>query len=329
MSYAYSDQTLPPGAPAGAVTRCRILVRAEVTDTAAVGFAAGSTDGGAYLAGTAAGGILLAPAAVAEFTTGALPPGWTVTPYLQGGSGRLGEGGIALDGARVGCDTVFRGPRHTLDFSATFAARPDQHAGFGVDYVHVPWVMFSTRWGRRLYARTHHALVEDKQLRGNWFGEPHHYRIQWEVLDITFFIDGNRAAYLLVPVPGYMRALAGNQRLGGPPLEVQWMRVSPYAPAGRFTSRVMDAGAVVDWLGAAWEADVPAMTSLALSVRTGDVARPGRAWSRWAPLPGPHARIGARSRYLQYRADLATADVGRTPVLRRVSLRHRPGTAGP
>lgn len=301
----------------------------EVSDTAAVDFAAGRIDGGAYVARTAGVGVLLAPAAVGEFTTGELPPGWTVTPYHQGGSGRLDSGGIALDGARVGSDEVFRGPRRALDFSATFAARPDQHAGFGVDYLHVPWVMFSTKWGRRLYARTYHALVEDKQVPGNWFGHAHHFRIEWNVLDITFFIDGQRSAYLLVPVPGYMRALAGNQRLGGEALEVQWMRVSPYAATGRFTSRVLDAGAVVDWLDATWEADVPAATALRMSVRTGDGARPGRAWSRWAPLAGPGAEIGARSRYLQYRADLATADDGCTPTLRRVTLRHRAFSVGP
>ena len=296
----------------------------EVTDGSADDFAAGSTDAGAYVARTTAGEVLLAPAAAAEFTGDELPAGWTITPYHDGGGGSLGDGHLTLDGARVACDRVFRGPPRAVDFSATFAARPDQHAGFGIDYVNAPWVTFSTKWGRRLYARTHLVTLEDKRIGGAWLGAPHHFRIEWNVLDIMFTIDGERAAYLLVPVPGYMAVVAANQRLGGAPLHVDWMRVSPYATAGVFTSRVLDGGAVVAWSDATWEAVVPAATTLALSVRTGDAARPGRTWSPWRRLASPGASVGAASRYLQYRARMATTDDRATPVLRRVTFRHAP-----
>ncbi len=297
---------------------------AEVSDGSADDFAAGSTDAGAYVARTACGEVILAPDEAVEFTGDELPPGWTVTPYREGGTGRLGHGRITLDGAWVGCDRVFRGPPRALEFAATFAARPDQHAGFGVDYVRVPWVMFSTKWGRRLYARTHHVLIEDKKIPGNWLGQSHRFRIEWDLLDIAFSIDGQRAAYLLVPVPGYMRAVAGNQRLDGPPLQVEWMRVSPYAAAGTFTSRVLDAGAVVEWLDATWQAEVPAATSLRLAARTGDVARPDPSWSPWRTVAAPGEPVAATARYLQYRVTLATKDEACTPVLRRVTVRHRP-----
>lgn len=300
------------------------MLPAEVTDGSTADFAAGSTDAGGYVARTARGAVLLAPAAAAEFTGDELPPGWTVTPYHEGGAGILGGGRITLDGAHVGCDAVFRGPPRTLDFSATFAARPDQHAGFGVDYINVPWVMFSTKWGRRLYARTHLVGVEDKKIPGAWLGEQHHFRIEWNLLDIVFSIDGERAAYLLVPVPGYMRAVAGNQRLGGAALHVEWMRVSPYAAAGTFTSRVLDAGGAVAWRDATWEADVPPATTLRLFARTGDVSRPDRTWSSWRRVTSPGATVDATSRYLQYRARMATGDQRSTPVLHRVSFRHGP-----
>ena len=100
------------------------------------------------------------------------------------------------------------------------------------------------------------------------------------------------------------------------------MRVSPYAPAGRFTSRVLDAGVAVDWHGVDWEADVPAPTSLAVEVRTGDVARPGPVVvavdGRW---PTPATAWAARPGYLQYRVHLATTDPSWTPVLREVRVR--------
>jgi large repetitive protein len=289
----------------------------EVTDGSVDDFSAGSTGGGAYVARTRHGEVLLAPKVAGEFTGEELPEGWSVTPWVEGGTGTLKEGMLHLDGARAGCEPLLLSPR-SLEFVAVFAGRPDQQAGFGTDFVDVPWVMFSTKWGRRLYGRTHLLNVEDKRLPGHWFDEPHRFRIEWNVLDIVFSIDGDPMGRILVPVPGYMRALAGNKRLGGEPLRVEWMRVSPYAPSGSFTSRVLDAGTEADWGAVAWDADVPAATSIRMHVRTGAVDRPDGSWSAWRPLAGPGDVAGTAGRFLQYRADLATTDSGRSPVLRRV-----------
>lgn len=299
------------------------MAGAEATRALDDDLSGGSTDAGAYMASAPGREVILRPNTMADFTANEVPQGWTVTSYLPGGSATLGPGGITLDGAWVGCDSVFRGPPRILDFSATFAARPDQHAGFGLDYVHTPWIMFSTKWGRRLYARTHQVLVEDQKIAGSWFGEAHRFRIEWNLLDITFFIDDERTSYLLVPVPGYMRALAGNQRLGGPPLEVHWMRVSPYVNAGSFTSTVLDAGAPVLWLDASWLADVPAGTDLRFTVRTGDAHQPDPTWSPWKAVEASGDPLGVTARYLQYRAALTTTDDGRTPTLRHTTFRHR------
>jgi hypothetical protein len=218
---------------------------------------------------------------------------------------------------------VLLSPR-SLELSAVFASRPDQHAGFGIDFVDVPWVMFSTKWGRRMYARTHLLTVEDKKLSGHWFDAPHVFRIDWNILDLVFSVDGARVAHLMIPMPGYMRALAGNQRLGTQPLRIEWMRVSPYATSGRFTSRVLDAGTPADWHSLRWKADVPQPTSLAVEVRTGDVVRPGRSWTPWRPVAHSGDAIGSTARFVQYRARLATTDPAWTPVLREVGLTYSP-----
>lgn len=294
---------------------------AELIDSSAADFAAGCTDSGAYVARTLAGEVILAPDAAAEFTGEVLPEGWTVTPWADGGHATLGEGMLSLDGARVGCDPVLLSPR-SLEISAVFAPRPDQHVGLGTDFVDVPWVMFSTKWGRRMYARTHLLTVEDRKLAADWFDAPHVFRIDWNVLDLIFSVDGRRVAHLMVPMPGHMRALAGNQRLGTQPLRIEWMRLSPYAPSGRFASRVLDAGTAVDWQSVTWDADVPEATSLAVEVRTGDVARPGRSWSPWRAVALPGDGLAATSRFLQYRAHLGTADPSWTPVLRAVRARY-------
>jgi len=289
----------------------------ELHDGSAADFAAGSTDAGAFVAHSVAGEVILTPSVAGEFTGDTLPEGWTVEPWVPGGTGTLDGSGLLLDGAKVGCDPLLLSPR-SLEISAVFAARPDQLAGLGVDFVLEPWVMFSTKWGRRLYGRTHLLQIEDRKLTADWFGAPHVFRIDWNVLDIVFSVDGAPQAHLMIPVPGYMRALAANQRLGTEPLRIEWMRLSPYAPAGRFTSRVFDAGGPGAWEALSWDAGVPERTSLTMEVRTGDVARPGSAWSPWRPVARSGDGVGATSRYLQYRARLATTDPSWTPVLRRV-----------
>lgn len=299
---------------------------AELIDGSSGDFSAGRTDAGAYAAPTLSGEVILAPKVTGEFTGDVLPDGWTVTPWVDDGAGRLEDGMLSLDGAILRSEALMLSPR-SLEFSAVFAARPDQHAGLGTNFVDVPWVMFSTKWGRRLYGRTHLLGVDDKKLSADWFEGAHRFRIDWNILDIVFSVDGNRVAHLMVPMPGYMRALAANQRLGHQPLRIEWMRLSPYAPAGRFTSRVFDAGAVADWHSAAWDADLPEGTSLAMHVRTGDSALPGHSWTPWRRLRRSGDRVAASSRHLQYRAELATSDPAWTPVLREVRVSY--STTGP
>lgn len=299
----------------------------EVVDRSPADFAAGETDAGAYVARTIAGEVILTPKLAGEFTGESLPEGWSVTPWVDGGTGTLVDGMLSLDGASLRGEPVLLSPR-SLEFSAVFAARPDQHAGLGTDFVAVPWVMFSSKWGRRLYGRTHLLTVEDKKFTGDLFDAPHRFRIDWNILDILFSVDGTRLAHLMVPMPGYMRALAANERLGKQPLRIEWMRLSPYAPEGRFTSRVLDAGTLADWHDAVWEADVPEPTSLGVEVRTGDTCRPDRSWSPWRPLAQSGALVPATSRYLQYRALLATTDPSWTPVLREVRVRYSAAAGG-
>lgn len=295
----------------------------QVGDTSAADFGSGSVDGGAFVARTDPAEVLLRPAEAAEFAGPDLPPGWFARPWADGGTVYFADGGLAIDGALVGSRTLISGGR-SLEFAATFAERPDQHVGFGVDYVHTPWCMFSTKWGRRLYARTHFTVVEDKKLAGNWLGSAHRYLIDWRFLYVDFAVDGARAAHLLVPMPPSMRPLAGNARLGGAPLVLHWARMSPYRPAGCFTSPVLDPGTAVAWTEASWVADEPDGTSVTLEWRSGDRPAPDHSWSAWAPLRAGVA-LGRTSRYAQYRAALTTTDTATTPVLRAVSLGYRSG----
>lgn len=268
--------------------------------------------------------VVLAPTAAAQFGAGTLPSGWSATTYAETGSATRDHGALCLSGARVGTDSLFVGNR-SLDFEATFAPRPDQNVGFGLDFIDVPWVMFGTKWGRRLYARTHFVVSEDKKLEGDWLGEPHRFRIAWRILDVLFEIDGERVAKLLVPMPPLMRPLAANLRTDGEPLTVNWMRMSPYASGGTFTSRVFDAGRPVQWSHPRWTLHVPERTAASTAIRTGATNLAGdHTWTPWIDADS-YLAPAMPARFLQYCAYLATADSSSTPSLRGFTVDVRQG----
>jgi len=100
--------------------------------------------------------------------------------------------------------------------------------------------------------------------------------------------------------------LADYQTGGGPSLVVDWVRMSPYPASGTFLSRVLDASGPVDWGTVAWTAATPAGTSIVLSVLTGDTSTPDGTWTDFSPISNGGS-VGHPSRYLQYRAELATS----------------------
>lgn len=305
---------------------------ARATDRAPADFRAGTAEGGVHVAATSAGAeMILTPTLAAEFGGDGLPAGWFVEPWREGGHAELDGGALVMDGATTGYSGLF-GSERSLEFVATFHKRPHQHVGFGTDFRNVPWITFSTKFGHSLYARTHFFIPEDSRLSPSLLGSPHRFRIDWHVLHVDFWVDGRLAAHQLVPVVGYMRPLASNGSLGGGPLSLEWLRMSPYRTEGTFTSRVHDAGEAALWTACEVDADVPAGTAVSVQVRGGDAAEPDVTWSGWTTLAGAQADGTALwGRFAQYRAVLATTDVARTPAVRAVALRYSPasGSSGP
>ena len=119
-----------------------------------------------------------------------------------------------------------------------------------------------------------------------------------------------------------MRPVVRDNTRGGNAVLIDWLRLTPYASTGTFTSRVLDAGAVRSWSDASWTADVPAGSTLVLSVRTGNTATPGTGWTGFTPVPSSGATIGRSSRYLQYRITLSTTNTSQTPVFRDFTVRY-------
>jgi hypothetical protein len=64
-----------------------------------------------------------------------------------------------------------------------------------------------------------------------------------------------------------------------------------------------------------------------MSVRRGSTPLPDATWTAYAPVAGSGTVVGGASRYIQYRADLATTNAAVTPLLREVAIACTPCTA--
>ncbi|MCA9755165.1 MAG: T9SS type A sorting domain-containing protein, partial [Candidatus Eisenbacteria bacterium] len=168
-----------------------------------------------------------------------------------------------------------------------------------------------------LYARTSNGT--EQLLAGSWLDAPHDFVIRWQPTFFDFSIDGTPVASIPFTVGSSLRPVISDLTTGVDSLTVDWIRLTPYATAGTFTSRVVDSGGSADWGTFAWGADTPSGTSISMSVRTGDTEAPDGSWTPFTPI-GNGGLVGQSARYIQYRAALSTSDPTTTPVLREVTI---------
>src|SRR4029079_12336598 len=301
-------------------------------DTSAPDFAAGSGSG-TYVAEGSDGEVILAPSSASEFSGTALSPGGLAVPWDTGGFASVSNGNLLVDGSRVGtcvdsggtCQESFNlSPGHRLDFVATFSGDAFQHAGFGQLLTGAPFAIFSTGTGGTLFARSLSVaglVANDEIPNGSTFlGRPHRYGIDWGADHVDYYIDGALVKTHSFAVEGPMRPFAASDfSVFGGNIVVDWMRMSPYAAAGTFASRVFDAGTSVPWSTIQWHATAPAGTGVAISVRVGDTPTPGAGWTAWQPIAAPGA-LNLNARYIQYQAVLTSSDVNVTPSLDDIIL---------
>ncbi len=229
-----------------------------VRDTTVGDFGAGVGDAGIYVSHDADGELVLKPAVGIEFEDATLPTGWSSAGWNAGATPVVAAGKVALDGALLGSDPLYT-PGQSIEFSATFSTDTWEHAGFAVTLgENTPWAIFSTASGGGLYARSNDGIVPtDTLIPGSWLGTPHRYRIDWTSSAVTFFIDGTQVANHAKAIAANMRPVFSDLNVGGGTLNVDWVRLAPYASTGTFTSRVLDAGSEIVWSLAEWTAQVP------------------------------------------------------------------------
>ena len=304
----------PPAAPASFA-----MPSPSVGDTTVADFSAGTTDAGTAIAAIGDGDVILAPTVNEEFAGNSLPAGWSSNLFSPpSGSAVVSGGSLVVDGADAATDASYA-PGRALEFVATFGSAHFQHVGFvNALAFDGDWIIFSTKdTSDSLYARTSDGQFT--LIPGTWLNAPHRYRIEWNASNVLFFADGSLVATHAVSIAGPLRPVASDADPGGPALSVDWIRMTPYAASGSFTSRVLDAGQSVPWSTLSWNAVTPTGTSIALSVRQGDTAVPDGSWTAFASVANGGS-IGGSSRYVQYRADLSTTDPTQTPVLQSVAL---------
>ncbi|HEY6214811.1 MAG TPA: hypothetical protein VIW45_21100, partial [Vicinamibacterales bacterium] len=291
-------------------------------DATAADFGRGSPDASIYTSLMADGELTLQPTVASEFTNPVVPTGWSTLPWTAGSSVVVGGGVAAIDGLRLYTDATFSTTR-SLEFSATFSGAPYEHVGFGVTLDDAPWAIFSSGPGDGLYARTNNGTSSSfTRLPGNWFGAPHRFRIDSTASGVVYAIDGVQVASDAIVLTANVRPIASDYASDGTSLKVDWLRMTPYASAATYTSRIFDAAATVSWTGLTWTGEQPAGTSVVVSVRSGDTPTPDGSWTPFATVT--NGTVNTRGRYLQYRVDLSTSNPARTPVVADVTVSYQP-----
>ena len=291
----------------------------SLTDTTVADFGLGVT-ASTVVTDVGGGEVTLSPTVNEEFNGSAVPAGWEAATWNPGGSATVAGGSLAVDGAYART-TALHSPGHVLEFRATFGAGTFQNAGFGLDLNAFRWAMFGIGdTADQLYARV--SGQADVPL-GNLLGSPHTYRIEWESSATRFYVDGT-LRHTATSITDVMRPIASDFNTGAPGLSVDWLRMSPYAAGGTFTSRVFDAGSNADWGFLSYQALTPAGTSLSLEVRTGDVATPDDSWSSWTSVANGGAIPGVDP-FAQYRGAFGTTNPDRSAVLEQVTLSYADG----
>jgi hypothetical protein len=163
-------------------------------------------------------------------------------------------------------------------------------------------------------------MEDPRPLPGGLIGSSHHYRIDWLSDRVVYSIDGIVVHTRVAAITGDMRPLVSDYNTGGPTVSVDWIRMTPYAASGTFTSRVIDAGGPATWDTITAGIAAPATTTWTLEARSGN--SPDPADGTWSPFVtvANGANLAVAGRYMQYRVAMSTTDPTSTPELRQVRI---------
>ncbi|OLD19649.1 MAG: hypothetical protein AUJ01_05595 [Acidobacteria bacterium 13_1_40CM_3_65_5] len=298
-----------------------IMVNPDLTwtTTSTADFSAG-TLASTYISETTDGEVILAPTKGTEFSGTSLPAGWVSTQKVNIGTVTVGNGSAKLSGVLLTTSTLY-GVGRSLEFVATLSGAPDQSAGLLL----AQFLAKTNGSTVSLYATTVSVPVVQTLIPGNWFTGPHRFRIDWNATNIVYWIDGTVVATHTVTFPllTKMSVMAQDLCHGAGLIAIDWMRVTPYAASGTYTSKVLDAGGLGTWMNASWTADTPAGTNVVVSYRIGNTPTPDATWTSFATVPSSGAALSGTSRYFQFQLKETTTKPGQTPAVKDVTVVYR------
>ena len=210
-----------------------------ITDTTSSDFAGGTTGSSVYVSETTDGEIILAPTVGTEFSGTTLPASWTALAHTCGGPFvTVINGWMTLDCGQVyTSDPTFYTAGRSLEFYGLLGGGLHQAGGFAVNATTESWAVFDyANDATTLAAWTSSGTATT--ISGSWTTTPHLYRIEWGTADIKYYVDGVLRA-TTGTVTGSMRPIFTDTIVAGQVNQVDWVRMSPYASAGTFYSRVL------------------------------------------------------------------------------------------
>jgi hypothetical protein len=289
-------------------------------NTSVADFASGTVDAGTYVSRTNNGEVILAPALGTEFQGKSLQAGWTSTVLAPNGAVAVSTNTASIDGASVVGGGAFSSGR-SLEFTGQFSGAAGQWAGLTANgsLQGGSYAVFGAKAANTLVVRSFvSGTPVETAVAGYKFAQAHKFRIDWNANTIVYSIDDKLVASQTVAIGQTMQPTALDTTVGDGALQLSYMRLTPYAASGTYTSAVFDAGAVVTWMNMGWTSTVPAGTTAVVSYRSGNTPTPDGTWTAFTPVPASGA-IGGSSRYLQFSIRETTSDAGQTPVVKDVT----------
>ena len=225
------------------------------------------------------------------------------------------------------------GPGHALEFVATFSGNPYQHSGSGrhCSPAVEPFAFFSTSWtdsqgvSGRIAADRSAVHYLKRRSNPETAHEPRPSvpragrttcRIDWLPSHRSSTTSTRRArghAQRSRSRPRCGRSPRATSTPSAVPSSSTGCGLSPYTTAGSFISRVLDAFRS-RWIGRASRGtrQHPIGPASRLRWDPGRAPVPDNSWSSFIPVSASGA-LGLHSRYIRYRANLASNDPSRTP----------------
>ncbi len=296
-----------------------------ITDQTAANFNAGTVDATTSVVTDGDGAVILSPAVNEQFSGSSIPAGWNegIWDGQSGTATTYGGGQVSVNGTHLSTAATF-GIGASVEFYATYTAGNFQNVGFTADAdFNAPWVVIGrgAAGDNNVYARSSDGHTDI--LGTNLLNAAHKFRIQWTSANtFQFYVDDILVATPNITINGgaNMNIQISDYPAGGVALSVDWLRISPYTNAGTFISQVFDAGAAKLWAAATWSANLPANTSITVSVRKGNTAIPDGSWTAFAPIATSGSVVGGVSQYLQYKVELTSTDNTVTPVFKDIAI---------